>query len=133
MSAFMCSDKHLSVLACYIVRHNLDLTGESDEPLGLREARVFRTLARENCKSLDARYPGDNNFDTEAMCRLDPSSRFLAASMAPVALIKLCHCYAYQSCEHKGWQDSRAKGLVDGAESHAVRALPGYSDAPWGL
>jgi hypothetical protein len=135
MSAWLCSDKHLSVLACYAVKHNLDLLGECDDPLRVREERAFRKLKRENVASLDARYPGDKgDAGPEETWRLDDSARHDAVfGLSMVTIIKLCHCYAYQACEHKGWATSLAKKLVDAIEAHAIRRLPGYDKAPWGI
>lgn len=134
MSAFMCSEKHLTVLASYAVRFNvygnITMGGRSDrETL----ATLFALLARENALSLDARYPGDKAEDSAELLR--PSKEGLAAFLEypAAAIVKLCHCYAYQACEHKGWADSLAKKLVDQIESHAVRRLPGYEQAPWSI
>lgn len=134
MSAFMCSDRHLTVLAIYAVRHDLDLVGRSDESLLGREMRVFRALKRENLASLDARYPGDTHDDEPSeLWALDEKARPLAHHLSKVAIIKACHCYAYQACEHTGWKDSAAKRYTSAIESHAVHNMPGYDDAPWGL
>jgi len=38
----------------------------------------------------------------------------------------------YQSCEHDGWESSKAKAIVDALRSSAWHALPGYEDAAWG-
>lgn len=134
MSAWLCSDLHLSVLAIYTVASRLDLIGESDEKLAVRERRVFCALKRENLASLAARYPSDRHCDEpEETWRLDERARFKARELSKVAIIKLCHCYAYQACEHRDWADSLAKKQVDAIEAHAVQHLPGYDDAPWGI
>lgn len=133
MSAFMCSDLHLSVLAIYAVRHGLyrcpDTRLEFD-PLG-REKAAFTLLARQNLSSLAARYPGDRHED--AFGELNEKARPLVNELAAVSLIKQCHCYSYQACEDTGWERSEAKRLVNDIEAHAVRHLPGYEAAPWGL
>jgi hypothetical protein len=65
----------------------------------------------------------------------DTGSRVLSFSFNDDGgpMIKLCHHYAYQACEHDGWEASDARKLVDAIEAHAVRHLPGYDDAPWGV
>lgn len=129
MSAFMCSRRHLSALAAYAVRHGL--SGLPEQPARSQRALMeecFGVLQRENIASLDARYPNDpgegvESFDWDAA--FEPHT--------PLVIIKACHCYAYQACEHTGWDASRAKAIVERIEAHAVRAQPGYEQAPWGL
>jgi hypothetical protein len=135
MSAFMCSDRHLTALAAYAVRHGLSgsmtLADQCRPSHVSREAlaEVFGVLARENVASLDARYPNDKGVPIgEPDMGVARMEAFL-----PITIIKACHCYAYQSCEHTGWETSRAKQIVERIEAHAVRSLPGYEAAPWGL
>jgi hypothetical protein len=126
----MCSDRHLTALAAYAVRHGLSGVVLAPDRGQLEAiAKVFGMLARENIASLDARYPGDT--DSDAIGTVQP--RVLLERFDPIHIIKACHCYAYQACEHPGWDGSRAKQIVASIEAHAVRNLPGYSDAPWGL
>jgi hypothetical protein len=47
--------------------------------------------------------------------------------------IKLCHCLSYQSCKHDDWETSWPKRFLDCVIDVAIRALPLYDDAPWGL
>lgn len=51
----------------------------------------------------------------------------------PVQMLKACHCYDYQSCEHPEWESSEAYAIVRSIESSAMRALPGYDDAEWDI
>lgn len=135
MSAFMCSEKHLTVLASYALRFNLYGAGGISPEQPNREilAAAFRLLARENGRSLDARYPGDSAKDSIELLRPSKGGAAEFLDFPAVAIVKLCHCYAYQACEHRGWAESFAKKLVDTIEAHAVRRMPGYEQAPWGL
>lgn len=148
MSAFMCSDRHLGILAAYAVRNVLeaipyDLRSELERDgfehrpgATLRTiSRVASMLASENLKSLAHRYPRDHHLDAASYDSFDiPATIETEARLTlPLTIIKACHCYAYQASEHPGWQDSAARKLVDAIEAHAVRRLPGYDDAPWGL
>lgn len=148
MSAFMCSDRHLGILAAYAVAHVLEAV-----PYNLRSelerdgfehkpgatyrtiSRIASMLASENLKSLAYRYPRDHHLDAAAYDSIDiPRTIEADARMTPALhIIKACHCYAYQACEHPGWQDSAARKLVDAIEADAVHRLPGYGAAPWGL
>lgn len=133
MSAFMCSDRHLTALAAYAVRHGLSGIALHDYPTASEvKAAIKETLgvlARENVESLDSRYPNDTGRDVS---RVDPLA-IADGTFGLLTIIKACHCYAYQACEHTGWNASRAKQIVERIEAHAVRALPGYEAAPWGL
>lgn len=130
MSAFMCSDTHLTALAAYAVRHGLSSPIRCEGPdsmTGLVEA-VFRVLERENGASLAARYSEDRGVIGGQLDR-----RAMVTEYPLITIIKACHCYAYQACEHRAWPDSHAKTIVERIEEHAVRHLPGYDAAPWGL
>lgn len=132
MSAFMCSNLHLSILAVYAVRHDLDRCPEDGMLTRKREERLFHLLARENLASLDARYPRDSHLDHDQEAELVASlERHMPVSA--IQVVKLCHCYAYQACEHRAWQDSEARKIVDDIEAHAVRRLPGYEEAKWSV
>jgi hypothetical protein len=148
MSAFMCSDNHLAILASYAVRNCLEAVpyalrteverdGFELKPGGYMRtvARVASMLARENLLSIAHRYPGDHAGEQEAYASFDVphGTQARAAALPVIAIIKACHCYAYQSCEHGTWEGSQAHTLVQAIEAHAVRHLPGYDAAPWGL
>lgn len=49
----------------------------------------------------------------------------------PVIVLKAIACYEYQSCEHSEWKTSEAFTFCRSLE--AIRALPGYEEAPWGI
>lgn len=50
----------------------------------------------------------------------------------PVAVLKACSCYAYQSCEHDEWEESEAHAAIMSLEHTAINCLPGYDRAQWG-
>ena len=124
----MCSDRHLTALAAYAVKHNLSgsVTDRASYAALVRE--VFGVLARENLASLDARYPGDPG---DAIG--EPLGSAAAEHFSPIAIVKLCHSYSYQASEHTGWEGSRARRIVLAIEADAVRQVPGYADAPWAI
>jgi hypothetical protein len=144
MSAYMCSERQLTILAAYAVKHcqhalSYEMRREVDgnfelAPGGYNRTigRVFAMLVSENLASLAYRYPSDKSgeatFDAYKVDR-----KALDERLPAIQVIKLCHHYAYQACEHPGWKDSEACRLVKAIESHAVPTLPGYDDAPWGL
>ncbi|HEY6728323.1 MAG TPA: hypothetical protein VI197_30140 [Polyangiaceae bacterium] len=148
MSAFVCSDTHLAVLASYAVRNcledvpyalrtELERDGFEHKPGGYMRtvARVASMLARENLLSIEDRYPGDHSGEHEAYetFTISKVAETRARELPALTIIKACHCYAYQACEHPGWEASDARKLTNAIEAHAVRHLPGYDAAPWGL
>lgn len=88
-------------------------------------------------KENDADYPGPIGFGAAWVdaytWRSEPrSDGELAAAIA---------CYEYQSCEHPGWEDSKAYKVTEGLmqailERNRVTKwteVPGADDAPWGI
>lgn len=132
MSAFMCSDKHLSVLAGYAVRNNLSGIVDGGQGFAAMAKEVFGVLARSNAASVDYRYRS-KPAQAGDLSTFSVKDAYGFADVPTLHIIKACHCYAYQSCEYPGWEATRAKAIIDRIESHAVRHLPGYNDAPWGL
>jgi hypothetical protein len=53
-------------------------------------------------------------------------------AIEPVEVIKACHCYEYQSCEHPEWETSEAKEFIDRLCRAATQSLVGYEEAEWG-
>jgi hypothetical protein len=117
MSAFLCSDCHLSALAVYAARNRLYVSSERD---------VLGILGRANVESIRSRYPSSEETYSADIC-----SCAMLKVHTPIQIIKACHCYAYQACEAKSWNDSDAKKIIDAIESHAIRRLPGYETAAW--
>lgn len=107
---------------------------ELDPCNGHRVREVGQMLWDECIASVSHRYDNDPKEDLPGPIGEDyvyqPSNRVW--NVAPIQVIKSCHCYAYQSCEHDGWETSEAKAFVDRLEAAAVVALPGYEAAKWG-
>ncbi len=81
-------------------------------------------------KSIRYRYPADPESD---VIYGDHESRRIDERPSPIALLKACDCYAYQSCEHNGWEKSEACRFIAEARIEIIRKLPGWDDAPWGI
>lgn len=136
MSAFICSDYHISVLADYGTRPRRNHHGLwADGRYWTARDAVFQALFAENVRSVLYRYPDDTldsapgpigpkgSFDHRAVNRVSD----------PVTIIKLCHCLEYQSCEAPDHKETVAFQLLQAIEAEAVRSLPGYDKAPWGI
>ena len=53
-----------------------------------------------------------------------------AASLPPIAIIKLCDCYDYQTAA-PGYFKTHAHRIINYIRSEAIHLLPGYEAAPW--
>ena len=105
--------------------------GKSEELTDKNIVAVAKMLCTENLKSLKARYKDAELFGGAYEFT---DQDFLARSVTidPIQVIKACHCFAYQACEHKEWKTSEAKAFIDTLEYFAIQALPGYDKAIWG-
>ena len=96
---------------------------------------IGQALLDENHRSVNHRYATDatapcyRHLDRACFKPDGLNSRLLMAT----DIIKLAHCLAYQSCEHDDWETSWAKRFLDRVIDAAIRLLPDYGDAPWGL
>lgn len=149
MAAWMCSQKHLTALAVQLLLHcpdsvpatvldELDRDGFERATGGYARtvSRLVNLLASENLRSLAARYPRETANDAAVLDSFEPLTRAQereAKAWSPMTMIKLARCYAYQSCEHDGWEDSAACRMMAALEQKLVTMLPGYDDAPWGV
>jgi hypothetical protein len=125
MSAFMCSDAHISALVNAARNYKIDFPRECDD----LETKLFALLVAENMKSLEARYGGRQAVMFDA-----GPHRFVHTPPMPVVnVMKLAQSYDYQSCEHDGWNESTAKKWIDKLMAGLVFELPGYDAAPWSI
>ena len=116
MSAWVCSHNHIAAIVEAGIRSNTIQRADADA--------VGQDLLDTNVASVNYRY---NDTDTPAKY----THRVRAVSF--VQLAKAVHCYAYQSCEHDGWETSQAKGMSEAILHRASQQLPGYDAAEWGI
>jgi len=145
MSAYVCNDETFAALASYAA---LSVNGDEGfahwgqysrfPSLGAQnwhrlsnEARielVANILKAENIRSVNARYLES---ETAVACMI-PANRF-ALPRDAVTILKLCDCLEYQSCDTDDYAETEAARLLMAIRNLAIRRLPGYDDAPWGL
>jgi hypothetical protein len=123
MSAFICNNYHISILALFAdhARCGRYNSASSAEDIGA-------ILQAENVKSVNYRY----NEKHEPAFTIDGRA-FMKSGLPAMQIIKAAKCLAYQSCEHPGWEQSEAKEILDRIISVAVGRLPGYEEAHWEL
>jgi hypothetical protein len=150
MSAFICGPDHFKVLAIFAAsrRHgslNVD-PRYINKPLKATHESATTDLAsiyadilyQENIRSVRGRYP-DDKWDglpgpivKPLHIVIDPRDQTLAKyRLSPVAILKMCDCLEYQSCENEDYRQTVAFALLDSIRGAAIRHLTGYEDAPW--
>lgn len=153
MSAYVCHPKTFMGIAAFAVRNVSDFTLqaivdeiESKTPRTIvselsqhaKASLVANILRDENIRSVQNRYSHRDIDDLPGDCALgliQITTEDLANTRdyPPMIIIKACHCVNYQSCETDDWEDTPACALLQNIEAAAVRQLPGYDDAPWGI
>lgn len=135
MSAWLVTNHHVNALAAFA----------ADQALTNRPADVVALeLWTENRSSLRHRYADADTCWTE-LPQLERVFTFDDVTLPSLwHVLKGAQCYAYQACEHPGWQRSVSHELVTRIEARAREMLGlgryddvsrhhGYEDAPWGL
>lgn len=124
MSAFLCSEKHISTLVFELAWREVCPDTPSFRRL------LMDLLLQTNLDSLRARYPDD----PESSKAEDYNYRYNPEKgLHPIAVYKLASCYEYQSCEHEGWKTSQAKDYIDRLREAVIVQSPEYVNAKWSL
>jgi hypothetical protein len=127
MSAFVCSNKHISaILGAFAAAFH---AGEKFSRVDEDKAQVLgQLLLNENQRSVNVRY---HTVDDPKEFMLD-----LKAFQEPPAIVpalRLCACLKYQSCEADDWRTTEAIILLDKITTRLITKLPGWEDAPWSI
>jgi hypothetical protein len=120
----------------------------SDNPSMESLSLLGQTLWEWNMDSLLARYP-DTTEETWGYeeyegppTKLHDRLVVSLSTMQPVvdfekpALMDVfgcIRCLEYQSCEAEDWDLAEGHSILRAIEQEAIRQIPGYADAPWGL
>ena len=103
MSAYVCSKRHIQTIAeAYSEKF-------SDSTL-----RVLNILYKENIKSVNYRY--DQSTKLTNFRKVDTIK-----PVSKMQLFKLIECLNYQSCEHDGWESSKAYAMLELLRSHILK------------
>lgn len=134
MSAYIVSDHHINTLVSWATgRHGNDAVryywGNRSRDVRHEGAkRIASVLYSQNVRSVNFLYDDKEDPNTFVFKHVP-----FVLDLAPVQIIKACHCLAYQSCETSDWQETEAYAILKAIESAAVHSLPGYDDADWEL
>jgi hypothetical protein len=137
MSAFMCSDAHISaILSAWKFADVHDYDKLDDEKL----RTCGQLLAAANGESVMHRYHdilGENRDAVPPAAILAPqfklSRKIMRSPPTPIAALKLIHSLDYQSCEPDNWEASEARKLLYHIERAIIHAMPGYDEAAWSI
>lgn len=141
MSAYVIGRNHIEYLVNAAMPPALDCLGSAGYYHGTERhvirdesTRIGQMLWDENIKSVLHRYtreamPGPINEDSQYTHK---PNTFWQMPVEPVQVIKACHCYRYQACEHPEYYESEAEAFISWLIDKACMALPGYDDAKWG-
>lgn len=141
MSAWIVSKAHIDALVNAGIRYGITTVADVHE--------TGQMLWRENHRSINYRY--DKRGRT-------PQYRFTGTEMPlhPIVILKLLHCFEYQSCERPDWEKSQAcrwvarlEAALQANEQVDMTPLPAryssdgtepaylgssiYNDAPWAI
>lgn len=128
MSAFVVSDLHINTLITWAYNNKVQYYKDLWVYINQTPTHAAEILHAENVRSVNSRY---NERSKTQYGRF----RFVPVQDLPdaIGIIKLCHCLQYQSCEHKGWEKSEAKKLLQAIIDTAIDQIPGYKQAAWAL
>lgn len=140
MSAWIVARAHIDVLVLAGVQFHIPYDEDQYAVPGpARLSAAGADLWAENHRSVGYRY--DETTDPDAY-----PPPIAEVVLDPVAVVKAVDCFVYQSCEHPGWETSRAADYCTRLRAAALAGLPvtvrgggdrsypaGYDDAPWGI
>ena len=146
MSAWIVTRAHIDVLVLASVQFAVPFdTADTASPRPVQPtphqlAAAGSELWAENHRSVNHRY--DEHAEPPAYP--PPTAEVL---LDPVAVVKAIDCYVYQSCEHPGWNGSRADRFCQRLRAAAMTGLPvaavgsdtgrpypeGWQRPPWGI
>lgn len=130
MSAYVVSDAHINALVMWAAVHGASYSYNESSRVDFRgnEQQCASLLHTANVESVNYRYREQGDYGGFVF-RDYPEWR----KLTPVVVLKLCDCFDYQASEVRNYRGTIGAQVIDGIRSHAIRMLPGYDAAPWGL
>jgi hypothetical protein len=100
--------------------------GGKHNPVRGNERTVAGILYTANVESVNERYSEDD---------VSVGFKFKAYTkpQSITALLSCLACLDYQSCEIYGYDKTIGATIIRAISKAAIRELPGYNEAPWGL
>lgn len=124
MSAYIVSYKHIdAILTAYATTPWTN--GKTEEDL----TKLGRLLLAENVRSVAHRYGELPETSTATEYVFKEQSK----TLKPVAIIKLCDCLEYQSCETEDYYQTDAWVKLKSIHGSFISLLPDYEEAAWSI
>ena len=124
MSAFICSDYHVSVLANYAFEQGVNYYWRNQYRKCADPEEIGAILMKENIRSVNYRYQERNKisfeYDASVVGNMPDNAQILQAAF----------CLNYQSCERDDWPKSEAHAILLAIVYDASHA---FSKGAWGL
>jgi hypothetical protein len=146
MSAFVVSHDHIDDLLSFAkdkrMQDRLSYFINPAAPLPIDWTEIGKVLLTENERSVCYRYtdcgPGNmpGKIGEEAAgykFRYFEPFLMMQHTKKCVWIIKACDCFDYQACETPDYESTVAHQIIKVIRSNAVRCLPEYENAPWGI
>lgn len=134
MSAFMCTDEHISAIIEYGA-----LVGCAMYPNGLpsvsfkgNEKFLAQELKNANIRSLNERYDEELTLEKVRFVQR-AESEWAAFPYDAVQIVKLCDSFNYQACEVNDYESTDAYRIVQTVKDWAARRVDGYEEAAWAI
>lgn len=131
MSKTVVSHEHINALVTFWAEHcTYGRTPSTQEC-----QQVGEKLLMQNISSYSYRYPKEevNAIETFFFYTYFRHAQHNGKKFTPVQMLKLIHCYRYQSDSNEGAEESEAWKLSDTMLTQATSMLPGYEQAEWGI
>jgi hypothetical protein len=133
MSAYLLSKKSIDVLVySAFYRHNNSENTISiwnnNKKIEFSPKSLGQALVNQNYASVNFRYRENHK---PYIYEYGYHTDFKTAT--GVALLRLCHCYDYQSSETDNYYRSNAAKIINYIKSNLIKNLPGYAGAPHAL
>lgn len=129
MSAWRVSPEHVVYMVKAMKAYGEDFYTEKYFDKKGGEVWFANYLLQENYRSVNYRYKEKDRPEEITRAMFDKWNWKLNL----IQTIKTTHCYEYQTCEHPEWDGSMAEEFCKALASCCLHALPGYSEAEWGV
>jgi len=125
MSAFVVSDEHICALVSYGGIHDVRVfERDGGHVIAGNEQETAEILLAANVASVNYRYDENEPVPPIEFHFERPDER------TAIEIIKACDCFDYQACERPDYRQSLAATIVEAIRENAIRAVPGYDEAP---
>lgn len=124
MSCYMVSNEHIRELAVFWALRCERLPTMDRE----QAKKAFHALALLNAQAVADRYGGELDVPVYEITEAHVCYRKVTD---PVAILRMVAGLRYQCIDADEYDHFPGRGIMEQIERAAIRALPGYQDAPW--